>query len=91
MTADFHYMAGSGLARFGRRKRAQEILQAGLRLSEEHRLNAWYFKFEREIAALDASDQNAKETIPTTPAPVVGSPAVEEVAMGLREYALVAN
>jgi tetratricopeptide (TPR) repeat protein len=91
MTADFHYKAGTGLARFGRRKRAQEILQAGLRLSEEHRLNAWYFKFEREIAALDASDQNAKETIPTTPAPVVGSPAVEEVAMGLREYALVAN
>jgi tetratricopeptide (TPR) repeat protein len=92
MTADFLYKSGTGLARFGRQKRAQEILQTGLRLSEEHRLNAWYFKFEREIAALETSDQSAtKETIPATPAPFVGSPAVEEVASGLREYALVAN
>jgi tetratricopeptide (TPR) repeat protein len=92
MTADFLYKAGTGLARFGRQKRAQEILQAGLRLSEEHHLNAWYFKFERELVALETSDQSATtETIPTTPAPFVGSPAVEEVAMGLREYALAAN
>jgi tetratricopeptide (TPR) repeat protein len=58
MTADFLYKAGTGLARFGRQKRAQEILQAGLRLSEEHHLNAWYFKFERELVALETSDRN---------------------------------
>jgi tetratricopeptide (TPR) repeat protein len=92
MTADFQYKAGTGMARFGRRKRALEFLQAGLRLSEEHRLNAWYFKFEREIAALETSDQDtAREPIPATPATFVGSPAVEEVAVGLREYALAAN
>jgi hypothetical protein len=90
MMADFHYKAGTGMARFGRRKRAQEFLEGGLRLSEENRLNAWYFRFEREIAALDEQSA-ASEAIPATPATYVGSPAVEEVAMGLREYALAAN
>lgn len=89
MAADFHYKAGVGLARFGRRKRAQEILQAGLCLAEEHQLNTWYFRLERELATLDADDQNgAREDIPTTPATFTSSPAVEEVAVGLREYAL---
>jgi tetratricopeptide (TPR) repeat protein len=92
MAADYHFKAGIGLARFGRQKRAEEFLQAGLRIAEEHRLNAWYFRFERELAALQVGDHSAaRETIPATPAPVTSSPAVEEVAVGLREYALAAN
>ncbi|HEU4474753.1 MAG TPA: hypothetical protein VFR72_07940 [Gemmatimonadales bacterium] len=92
MMADYHYKAGVGLARFGRRKRALEFLQAGLRLAEEHRLNAWYFKFEREVAAMEANEQHAaQEAVPATPATLTSSPAVEEVALGLREYALAAN
>ena len=46
----------SGMARFGRSKRAKEFLSAGLRLAEEHRLNVWYFKFESELKALEALD-----------------------------------
>ena len=89
MMADYHHKAGVGLARFGRRKRALEFLQAGLRLAEAHRLNAWYFRFEREIAAMEGSEQHtAQETAPATPATFISSPAVEEVALGLREYAL---
>jgi tetratricopeptide (TPR) repeat protein len=92
MMADFQFKAGLGLARFGSRKRAQEFLQVGLRFAEEHRLNAWYFRFERELVALQAGDQNiAREHIPATPTTFAISPAVEEVAVGLREYALAAN
>jgi tetratricopeptide (TPR) repeat protein len=92
MAADYHFKAGLGMARFGRRKRAEELLQAGLRLAEEHRLNAWYFRFEKELAALQAGEQAAvQETIPATPASPVYSPAMEEVAVGLREFALAAN
>jgi hypothetical protein len=92
MAADYQFKAGLGLARFGSRKRAEEFLQTGLRLAEEHRLNAWYFRFERELAALQAGEQDtAHESIPTTPASYPSSPAMEEVAVGLREYALAAN
>ena len=73
MAADFHFKAGVGLARFGRLKRAQDFLDAGLRLSEEHRLNVWYFKFENELKALDArrADRRSRRTSPTaTPAPL---------------------
>jgi hypothetical protein len=80
------------MARFGRRKRSTELLQAGLRLAEEHHLNAWYFRFEKELEALQAGEQAAaQEAIPATPTSVSYSPAMEEVAIGLREYALAAN
>ena len=95
MAADFHFKAGIGMARFGRRKRAREFLSAGLKLAEEHRLNAWYFKLERELLAVDALDAakaiEAREPELATPVTYDGSPAVEEVAVGLREYALSAS
>ena len=91
MVADFQFKTGVGMTRFGRYKRAREFLTAGLQFSEEHRLNAWYFKFERELKALEgleASEARQPElTTPTT----VESPVVEEVAVGLREYALTAS
>lgn len=89
MAADFHFKAGVGMARFGRRKRAREFLGAGLRLAEEHRLNVWYFKLESELKALDAVEATeAREPRFATPVTYSESPAVEEVAVGLREYAL---
>jgi hypothetical protein len=91
MTADFHFKAGMGMARFGRQKRAKEFLNAGLRLAEEHRLNLWYFKFENQLKTLEASaateNTEAREPELATPAASSWSPAVEEVAVGLREYA----
>ncbi len=95
MAADFHFKAGVGMARFGRRKRAREFLGAGLKLAEEHRLNVWYFKFESELKALDVLDAaepiQAREPELATPEAHYESPAVEEVAVGLRQYALSAS
>jgi tetratricopeptide (TPR) repeat protein len=93
LAADFHLKVGVGLARFGRFKRAKELLSAGLRLAEEHRLNVWYFKFESELKALEAQQASpsleAREPDLATPATYNEWPAVDEVAVGLREYALV--
>jgi tetratricopeptide (TPR) repeat protein len=92
MAADFHFKAAVGMARFGRRKRAREFLNAGLKLAEEHRLNVWYFKFESELKALDALDAaEVREPELATPESYNGSPAVEEVTVGLREYALAGS
>jgi tetratricopeptide (TPR) repeat protein len=95
MAADFHFKAGTGMSRFGRQKRAKEFLSAGLRLAEEHRLNFWYFRFENQLKALEASAADktleAREPELATPAASSWSPAVEEVAVGLREYALSAS
>jgi tetratricopeptide (TPR) repeat protein len=89
MAADFHFKAAVGMARFGRRKRAREFLNAGLKLAEEHRLNVWYFKFESELKALNALDAaEVREPELATPESYNESPAVEEVTVGLREYAL---
>jgi tetratricopeptide (TPR) repeat protein len=93
LAADFHFKAGTGLARFGRFKRAKELLSVGLRLAEEHRLNVWYFKFENELKALEIAQASpaieAREPELTTPATYSEWPAVDQVAVGLREYALV--
>jgi tetratricopeptide (TPR) repeat protein len=91
MVADYQFKAGLGMARFGRYKRAREFLNAGLQLSEEHRLNVWYFKFERELKALEgleATETRQPELATPTTAEL---PVVEEVAVGLREYALSAS
>ncbi len=89
MTADYLYKAGLGLARFGKMSRAREVLSEGLRCSEASGLNAWYFRIERtlqDLASVAAADTRA----PKLPASTSLSelPAVQEVALGLREYAL---
>jgi hypothetical protein len=87
MSADFHYKAGIGLARFGRFGRARDLLNAGLKLAETHQLNAWYFRLDAALAGL--SDCEAREPEAAVP---VDEPSkesvVQEVAVGLREYAL---
>jgi tetratricopeptide (TPR) repeat protein len=90
MAAEFHHKAGIGLARFGRFSRARALLAAGMKLAEAHQLNAWYFRLERVLAGLD--DCQAHEPDLTAPAAGLGNaPAVLEVAVGLREYAQLAD
>jgi tetratricopeptide (TPR) repeat protein len=88
MVADFHYKAGVGLARFGRIARGRELLEAGQRHAEEHRLNAWYFRFEKVIANLSACE--IREPDSTAKADRGHPPAIQEVAIGLRDFALQA-
>jgi hypothetical protein len=85
MVADYYFKAGSGLARFGQTPRARELLITGMGVSEEHHLNAWFFRFERVLAGLASG--KAPEPDRTQPAAPAWSPAVEEVTIGLREYA----
>jgi len=89
MLADFHYKAGIGLARFGRIARGREVLEVGQRHAEEHRLNAWYFRFEKVLANLTACGQ--REPDATAKADQEQPPAIQEVAIGLREFALQAT
>jgi tetratricopeptide (TPR) repeat protein len=89
MLADFHYKAGVGLARFGQLARARALLKAGLAHSEAHRLNAWYFRFDRTLAEL--SEGGGREPELATDADWSSSPALSEVAVGLREYASSAS
>jgi hypothetical protein len=89
MAADFHFKAGLGLAQFGRVARAKAVLGQGRELAEAHQLNAWYFKFERAVQDVDGL--GAREPAPVSSAPTLSeSPAVLEVADGLREYASMA-
>ena len=88
MTADYLYKVGVGLARFGKVARAREVLSEGLRRSEASGLNTWYFRFERTLQDL-SSGAPAGTREPKLPATGLSElPAVQEVALGLREYAL---
>jgi tetratricopeptide (TPR) repeat protein len=89
MLADYHFKLGVGLARFGQFSRARSVLTAGLQLSEVHRINTWYFRFERVLANL--SECEIREPEHATVAGLTGSPAVQEVAVGLREYACLTS
>jgi hypothetical protein len=89
MLADYHFKLGVGLARFGQFTRARSVLTAGLQLSEVHHINAWYFRFERVLANL--SECEIREPEHAAVACLGGSPAVQEVAVGLREYACLTS
>jgi tetratricopeptide (TPR) repeat protein len=89
MLADFHYKSGVGLARFGQLGRGRQLLTAGLELAEAHRLNAWYFRFERVLAGLAGCEAPGPE--PATVPGLSDLPAVQAVAVGLREYAAAAS
>lgn len=89
MAADYLYKVGVGLARFGKLARAREVLSEGLRQSEASGLNAWYFRFERTLQNLTTdAPAGAREPRPSVSAGLSELPAVQAVALGLREYAL---
>lgn len=89
MLADFHYKSAVGLARFGQGARARGLLEAGRALSETHRLNAWYFRFDRTLKEL--SEGGAGEPERANESDWSNTPALKEVAVGLREYASSTN
>lgn len=89
MLADFHFKAGVGLARFGQGARGRALLKAGMALSETHRLNAWYFRFDRMLVELAEGEAREPERAPDSG--WSNSPVLKEVAVGLREYALSAS
>ena len=88
MMADYLFKLGQGLARFGKVTRAREVLSEGMRLSEASGLNAWYFKIERALQSLGSGPTDTREPKHSAPAGMSELPAVQEVALGLREYAL---
>jgi hypothetical protein len=83
MVADYYFKAGTGLARFGQTARARELLTTGMGVAEEHNLNTWFFRFERVLAGLESGTTPE----PHRAQPTTWSPAVEQVTIGLREYA----
>lgn len=88
MAIDYRHKTGIGLARFDNVERARELLNEALQLAEQHRLNDWYFRLERALDGLSRERANQ-----TTAAPAEGSstPAVQQMAAHLREYALLAG
>lgn len=89
MTADYLFKLGVGLARFGQVSRGRDILESGLVLSETHRLNTWYFRFEGVLQ--NFGDCESREPEVTTPVRSIPSSAVREMEFGLREYASSAS
>jgi tetratricopeptide (TPR) repeat protein len=86
MTADYQYKVGIGLGRFGQLARAKSALGVGLELAEQHKLNGWYFKIEQAMGELAA---RPIETLAARPvSDLCEAPAVREMEVGLREYAL---
>jgi tetratricopeptide (TPR) repeat protein len=89
MLTDYHFKTGQSLARFGQTTRARAMLAAGLDLAKASHLNAWYFRFEEALANLSGGESRKPEHLLL--GVLDGSPAVQEVAVGLREYALLAT
>jgi tetratricopeptide (TPR) repeat protein len=85
MSADFLFKLGVGLARFGQIARARDALSSGLAVAEAHRLNTWYFRFERVLQNLVECEIREPER--STPGRPVPASAVQEMEVGLREYA----
>jgi tetratricopeptide (TPR) repeat protein len=82
---DYQFKLGTGLARFGQSVRAREALERARALAEAHRLNVWYFKIEKALEQLSQIQNNEPHCQevdePSHP------PVVDEVLLGLREYA----
>jgi tetratricopeptide (TPR) repeat protein len=88
MAIDYRYKTGIGLARFDKVERARELLNEALQLAEQHRLNEWYFRLER---ALDGLSREIANQTTAAPAEASSTPAVQQMAAHLREYALLAG
>jgi tetratricopeptide (TPR) repeat protein len=85
MATDFRFKLGTGYARFGQIDRAREAFAAGLSFAEAHRLNAWYFKIEQALEQLSSrAESECESEMPAEPAHKV---VVDQVMLGLREYA----
>ena len=81
---DYRYKTAIGLARFGQVERARQWLAEALGIAEKDGLNQWYFRLERMLKGLATAnlDEDIKPPSEATP-----TPAVRDMAVGLREYA----
>jgi tetratricopeptide (TPR) repeat protein len=89
MLVDYHYKMGVGFARFGQVIRARTSLSTSLMLAERHRLNTWYFKIEQAMAGL--AKDSANQPTCRQSSDLCEAPAIREMEMGLREYALASG
>jgi tetratricopeptide (TPR) repeat protein len=85
---DYRYKTAVGLARFDQVERARQVLAEALGIAEKHRLNEWYFRLERMLDGLGTGPKLAENI--KAPAEAPSTPAVQEMALGLREYASLA-
>jgi tetratricopeptide (TPR) repeat protein len=89
MLVDYQYKVGVGFARFGQVARALASLTTSLELAERHRLNAWYFKIEQALAGL--ANDSAQQPTCRQSSEFSEAPAIREMEMGLREYAVASG
>jgi tetratricopeptide (TPR) repeat protein len=85
MSCDYRYKLGVGFARFGQPGRARSELTNGLNIAEKHGLNAWYFRIEQKLGELlvPSSVQCPTHAV----SELSEAPVVQELMIGLREYA----
>jgi tetratricopeptide (TPR) repeat protein len=82
---DYQYKLGTGFMRFGQLTRARAAFIGGLELAERHQLNAWYFRIEQALKQLT---ERPEQPVPTLASELSEAPAIREMEVGLREYAL---
>jgi tetratricopeptide (TPR) repeat protein len=84
IAADYQYKLGTGFMRFDQMTRARSALLAGLELAETHQLNTWYFRIEQALKQL--AERRQEPVVVSSE--LSQSPAILEMEVGLREYAL---
>jgi tetratricopeptide (TPR) repeat protein len=85
IATDYQFKLGTGFLRFEQTTRARTAFLAGLELAESHGLNTWYFRIEQALKQLAEPRQ---EPVAAVPSKLCEAPAILEMEMGLREYAL---
>jgi tetratricopeptide (TPR) repeat protein len=88
MAVDYRYKTALGLARFDQVERARQVLTEAIGIAEKHRLNEWVFRLEEMLKTFENGLDFAEEI--KAPAEAISTPAVQEIAVGLREYASLA-
>ena len=89
MAVDYQYKLAVGLARFGQTTRARLSFESALQLAERDRINDWYFKITEAIQELSKSSHQLVYARQISE--LSAAPAVREMEVGLREYALAAE
>jgi tetratricopeptide (TPR) repeat protein len=85
LATDYQYKLGIGFMRFEQMTRARSALLAGLKLAETHQLNTYYFKIEQALKQLVEPRQ---EPVAAVASELSEAPAILDMEMGLREYAM---
>jgi tetratricopeptide (TPR) repeat protein len=85
IATDYQFKLGTGFMRFEQMTRARSALLAGLQLAESHKLNTYYFRIEQALTQLAEPRQ---EPVAAVTSELSEAPAILDMEMGLREYAL---